>query len=545
MLKGRARSVTALVMVATILVGVQGAWVGAGPSLEVPRRGGVVRVGIPNEPSSLEPHQRSTALTERMVGWHIYEGLYTTDGGNTIVPLLADAMPSLTENGRVYRIKLRKGIKFHSGQEMTAEDVVASLSRWVEVGGRMGQLVALVLEDPKSTNWVRAVDQYTIEARFAKPNLAFLQGLSTIRQGAYIIPKRVAEKYGKRTDWQPQDYVGTGPFRLQRWVPGREIRLQRYPLHKPRDDAPIGYGGARVAYLDAIEFIPIPEATVRAAELEVGRTQVIVEGSVADLTRLRANPNLLLVKSTPGWYDHIYVNLRNGPFAVKEGEKALKLRQALVAAINVEEIAKATYGDPDVYRLDPGMMWKETLWWTDACKEFYNQSNPQRARQLLQEAGYRGERIRFRTTKELGDVGTWSEVVAKQLRDVGFNVETQVMDYTSYVGRWFANDGWELSALVLTYRDDPLLLAQLPLSDIFARPTRAEAPDLYALMERLATEFDPNRRRMVMADIQCAFYRQALHVRLADVFEVRFVSKTLKGFKPTPELFLWNVWLGQ
>jgi peptide/nickel transport system substrate-binding protein len=426
---------------------------------------------------------------------------------------------------------------------MTAADVVASLRRWLDVGGRMGALVAAVLEDPKNPNWVRAVDKYTIEARFAKANLSFLQGLSTIRQGAYIIPLKVAEKYGKRTDWQPQDYIGTGPYRLQRWVPGRGIRLVRYDPYQPRREAPIGYGGARVPYLDAIEFVPIPDASVRAAELEVGKTHVLVEGSVADLKRLRGNQRLELIRSTPGWYDHIYFNLRNGPFAVKEGDRALKLRQAAVAALNVEEIAKATYGDPDVYRLDPGMMWKETLWWSDACKESYNQANPQRARQLLQEAGYRGERIRFRTTKELGDVGTWSEVVAKQLRDVGFNVETQVMDYTSYVGRWFANDGWELSALILTYRDDPLLLAQLPLSDIFARPTQPVAPELYALMDRLATESDLTRRRAVVGEIQCALYRQALHIRLADVFEVRFVSKNLRGFKPTPELFLWNVWL--
>jgi ABC-type transport system substrate-binding protein len=78
-------------------------------------------------------------------------------------------------------------------------------------------------------------------------------------------------------------------------------------------------------------------------------------------------------------------------------------------------------------------------------------------------------------------------------------------------------------------------------SEIFARPTREQRPDLYSLVERLASEDDYAKRKAILADTQCVYYRDALHIRLVDAFEVRFVSKSLKNFPSTPELFFWNV----
>ena len=94
---------------------------------QTPRKGGVLRVGILGEPPMLDPHLSTTALVETLTN-HVYEGLYTLDQDNRPIPMLAEEMPTVSRDGLAYTFKLRQGVKFHNGKEMTAEDVVASLN---------------------------------------------------------------------------------------------------------------------------------------------------------------------------------------------------------------------------------------------------------------------------------------------------------------------------------------------------------------------------------------------------------------------------------
>jgi peptide/nickel transport system substrate-binding protein len=499
----------------------------------------VIRVGIPGDPGSIDPHIDTHGVEHRIIAWSIFEGLLTTDAGPNMLPLLA-AKWGLSDDRKIYTFNLRHGVKFHNGKEMTSEDVVASLHRWVKLGGGMAKIIRGVADTKTADAWLKAVDPYTVQVTLTKPTAVFLQALATIRQGAYIIPKEIVDKYGTKRITDYKDYIGTGPFKLSKWDKDQVIRIVRFDGYKPLSGSAHGYGGARKALVDAVEFLAIPDPEVRAAELEVGKIQVLLMGPISAMNRLEKNKNLVFVKSVPNWYEHVYFNLQNGIFA-EPSDRALKLRSAVLAALNIKEMFEATYGDPNLYRLDPGFMWRETRWWTNACAEYYNQANPAKARALMKEAGYKGEKIRFRTTGARAEMLTFSEVMAKQLRDVGFNVELVVMDMGAYTKEWFAKDGWELSALHNTFRDDPSLLAMWANSEIFARPTREQRPDLYSLVERLASEDDYAKRKAILADTQCVYYRDALHIRLVDAFEVRFVSKSLKNFPSTPELFFWNV----
>ena len=101
------------------------------PSREQPRFGGVLKVAMSAEPPSLDLHWTSTVIAG-LIMWHVFETLYTFDKDWSPIPLLAEGH-AVAEGGRQYTITLRRGVKFHSGKEMTAADVVASLNRW----GRM------------------------------------------------------------------------------------------------------------------------------------------------------------------------------------------------------------------------------------------------------------------------------------------------------------------------------------------------------------------------------------------------------------------------
>src|SRR5262245_41985559 len=93
------------------------------------KKGGVLKIGNLGEPPSLDPHWGTQTITKVLTN-HIYEGLYSLDASYRPIPMLAESLPQISPDGLTYTVKLRHGIKFHNGKEMTSDDVVASLKRW-------------------------------------------------------------------------------------------------------------------------------------------------------------------------------------------------------------------------------------------------------------------------------------------------------------------------------------------------------------------------------------------------------------------------------
>src|SRR5206468_2293283 len=113
-----------------VLLGVASLVLVAGSVLtvEAQKKGGILKVGNLGEPPALDAHWTTASITEMLTN-HVYEGLYSLDNGNRPIPMLAESH-TVSKDGLVYTFKLRQGVKFHNGKEMTSEDVVASLARW-------------------------------------------------------------------------------------------------------------------------------------------------------------------------------------------------------------------------------------------------------------------------------------------------------------------------------------------------------------------------------------------------------------------------------
>jgi ABC-type transport system substrate-binding protein len=109
-------------------------------ALAAPARGGAANLAMIGEPQTLDP-MSSTADLVGTIMQHVYELLYTYDANSNVVPMLAESMPTVSKDGLVYAIPLRKGVRFHNGKEMTSADVIASLQRWMEMAPR-GKAVA-------------------------------------------------------------------------------------------------------------------------------------------------------------------------------------------------------------------------------------------------------------------------------------------------------------------------------------------------------------------------------------------------------------------
>ena len=104
-------------------------------ALAAPPRGGAANIAMIGEPQTLDP-MASTADLVGTIMLHVYEQLYTFDANWNVTPMLAESMPAISNGGLVYTIPLRKGVKFHNGKEMTSDDVLASLKRWMDTAPR-------------------------------------------------------------------------------------------------------------------------------------------------------------------------------------------------------------------------------------------------------------------------------------------------------------------------------------------------------------------------------------------------------------------------
>src|SRR2546422_10158492 len=235
----------------------------SGAAAETPKRGGVLRVGNLGEPPALDAHWTTASITETLTN-HVYEGLYSLDASNRPTPMLAESH-TVSKDGLTYTFKLRQGIKFHNGKEMTSEDVVPSLTRWGKQSIYGKALFAQVAD------W-RSVDKYTVEMKLKEKSAIVLISLAVPNNFGAIYPKEIAEKFAPEV--KATEYVGTGPFKLAEWKPDQYIRMVRFDDYKSRTEKPNGYGGGKTAEVDEIRFQPVPEVATRGAQGETGEADL-------------------------------------------------------------------------------------------------------------------------------------------------------------------------------------------------------------------------------------------------------------------------------
>src|SRR6266446_4317452 len=314
------RSVVALIAILLLASSVSDA--------QTPKRGGVLRIGNLGEPPSLDPHWGTQTITEVLAN-HVFEGLYALDEGYRPIPMLADGMPTVSKDGLTYGIKLRKGVKFHNGKEVTSDDVVASLLRWGKRSVYGKSLFAQVAD-------FKATDTYAVEFKLKEKSAIVVISLAVPNNMGAIYPKEIAEKF------PPDQYIRMVRFEDYTRLPGKQS----------------GYGGAKIAYVDELRWIPVPEAASRAAQLESGDLDV-ADDLVADAyDRLKANANVHPVIVKPYYWLVAVFNKKEGLMT------NAKLRQAWQAALDVEPIMKTVAGGkPAFYRMDSSLAFQALPTW--------------------------------------------------------------------------------------------------------------------------------------------------------------------------------------
>jgi peptide/nickel transport system substrate-binding protein len=497
---------------------------GPAAAQEAPRPGGVLKAAMIGEPPSLDLHWTTAVITQQ-IAWHVYETLYTYDRNIQPVPFLAESH-TVTDGGRRYTIALRKGVKFHNGKEMTSADVVASLQRW----GKMATPGKALW---KTVEAVEARDPHTVVIHLKEPSGSLLFGLGRPNSGAAIYPKEVVDAAG---DGQVKEFIGTGPYRFVEHKPDRHIKLVRFKDYAARADAPDGYGGKRTAYLDEILFIPVPDVAVRLAGVETGEyhfAQQIKQDQYERISKLAGvEPRVIRF----GSWSTAVLNHKQGLMTNK------KLRQAFQAALDNDPIMAAGFGHKTFYRLDGALFPPEQpAWHSQVGAAAYNQKSRDKARKLLGEAGYRGEPVRWITTREYEWMYKNALVAKQQLEEAGFKIDLQVVDWATLVQRRNKPELYDVFSTGFTFTADPALATSLQCN----WPGWWCHEEKDRLLADLARETDAKKRRAIVERIQAVFHDEVGRIKFGDYFSLDVNRRELRGLGQMPELYFWNAWLAK
>jgi peptide/nickel transport system substrate-binding protein len=494
-------------------------------SADAQKKGGLLRVGMLGEPPSLDAHWTTATITETL-GNHIYEGLYTLDATTRPTPMLAESH-TVSRDGLVYTFKLRQGVKFHNGKEMTSDDVVASLARWGKQSVYGKALFAQVAE------W-KALDKYTVEMKLKEKSAIVLISLAVPNNFGAIYPKEIAEKFAPEV--KATEYIGTGPFKLAEWKPDQYIRMVRFDDYKARGEAPNGFGGGKTAYVDEIRWQPVPEVATRVAQVETGELDFADDLNLDAYERLKKNPSLRPIVAKGNSWLIAVLNKKEGLMTSQ------KLRQAWQAAIDIEPIMKnVAGGHAEFYRMDSSLIMTEiAAWHTKLSGLPWNERNKEKAKRLLQEAGYKKEPVRFMTTQEYKWMYDFALLTKQQLEDVGFAIDLQVVDWATLVKRRNNSKEYDAFTTGIGAIYDPTHVNFLTAN----WPGWTTDEDILKLQAELARETDGKKRLAMWEQQTRQFYDKVPAIRYGDLAGLRAIRNTTKGFDEKMQRVRFvNVWV--
>lgn len=368
----------------------------------------------------LDPHY-SVVIT-RIHAMMIYETLFAWDGKQQPQPQMVESWTS-SDDKLLWRFTLRPGLRFHDGQEVTSNDVVASLRRWMTrdvVGTKLSTYLAALEADDART--------FSIRLNKPAPFLLFALG-SAIGRVPFILR---AEDAAQDLSKPLTTTVGSGPFRFNReqWMSGQRVVYDRNTDYVPRSEPADGLAGGRVVKLDRVQWTIMPDPSTAAAALTAGEVDMWERAAADLLPVLERSREVVIEQASPLPTQGL---LR--PNGVQPPFNDPRARLALAYLVDQRDAMAAGIGDEkwwqtcESYYICGGPL--ESLAGTEA----YPRVDLERARQLLAESGYKGEKIVFITTNEIEYMGRVAEVVADRLRAIGANVDLQYSDWGTVVTR--------------------------------------------------------------------------------------------------------------
>ena len=478
----------------------------------------------------------TTAYITRNHGYMVYDTLFAADANGEIQPQMVGDF-SVSDDGLTYTFTLRDGLKWHDGSPVTAADCIASIERWGKRDG-MGQKLM------DFTASMEAVDDKTFTMQLKEPYGLVLDSLGKISSNT---PFMMKEEFAKTDAFtQVTEIVGSGPFRFvaDEWVPGSKVVYVKNEDYVPRDEPPSAAAGGKVVHVDRVEWVYIPDPATTMNALQNGEVDLWETPSPDMVPIMKTQDNIVIDVIDPlgtlGW---LRMNHLHAPFDNP------KVRQAVAMAVHQETYLLALVGDPSLYKTCKAYFICGTPNDSTAGDKGYLEGNMDAAIKMLEEEGVVGHKIVLMQPTDIPVLNSASLVTAQLLRDLGFDVEVQAMDWSTLTSRRaekkkVEDGGWNVFHTYATGAD-----AQSPIANIgvsgggverawFGWPTDE---GVEKLRDDFARETDPAKKQQIIETLQASLFELVPYVNYGQWFQPMAWRKGLKGVLVSPVPFFWNI----
>ena len=486
--------------------------------------------------TALDPIWTTAAVTTNHA-YYVFDMLYGLDDDLKVRPQMAEGH-TVSDDGRVWQIRLREGLFWHDGEPVLARDCAASLERWARRDTFGGSLARVVEE------WGTADDR-TLRIRLKKP---FPLLLDAIGKSSSIIPFMMPERLAKTDPFQQvTEMVGSGPYRFlaNEYVSGSRMAYARFDRYQPRQEAPQRTTGGKVAHFERIEWHVMPDAATAANALINGEMDWWDQVHPDLVPLLARSREVKVAINDPGGYiGTLRFNTLHPPFD-KPG-----VRRAILFAAKQDDYMRAVTGnDPQLFR-DCFSMWPcGTPYGTEAGAEpLKGPRDLAAAKKMLAEAGYKGEKVVIISPTDMPSMAPWGPVTADLLTRLGMNVDLVETDWGSVVQRRASRAPVEQGGWSIFHTWWPALSVYTPAINPTLRGLGEKGwfgwyrnDKVEALADQWLEAPDDAARASVAEQIQRESFEQAPIIPMGQFFMQTAYRSNLSGFLKGSAPYPWNV----
>jgi peptide/nickel transport system substrate-binding protein len=339
---------------------------------------------------------------------------------------------------------------------------------------------------------------------------------------------------------------GSGPFRLVRaaWVPGAKIVFERNPDYVPRNEPARFYTGGKVVKVDRVEWDIMPDMSTAVSALMKGEVDSIENVPFDLVSILKGDKNIVVaIHNKSGAQGFLRPNHLYPPFNSEKG------RAALVRAVDQEDLMRAAIGDPTFWQKCWAWLMCGSPTSSETGAEQLGKPDPAAARQLLKEAGYKGEKVVLMDPTGLPYVHEMNEVLQQELRAIGLNLDVVTMEWSTMLTRRASTGppdkgGWNLYNAWAPGLDVANPLASYELQAPCTKTSWAGwacDPRMEELRGEWAHETDPAKRKAINEQLQLEAIKMVGVVPLGQFYIPTAYRTSLKDFLAVPIPAMWGV----
>lgn len=501
--------------------------IGMVPAMAAEAPANTLRVFLDADPETLDGQMTTDSYDIPLNAFDRLVECDTIDGKPELVPGLADSW-DVTEDGLTYTFHLHEGVKFHNGNDFTADDVVYTINRMMDPAtlAKNTDFYDMIVGASEfyegaadSVSGVVAVDANTVQITLAEPYAPFLAGLAT--PGCVMLDSEATEEAGDVFGMDAALTVGTGPFVLKEWVLGSKVTLEANKDY---------FKGA--PKIDALTFLIVPDHDTQRMLYETGEADVF--------NFMYAPSQMEFFKNDPAYADQFISGARAGTYYFLFNQNIeplnnVEVRKALQVGIDRNALLSALYGGEGIVAqtlVPPTVLGYNA----DAPVIEYN---PEKAKQMLSDAGYPDgfDMVIAQTTDSPTSLSR-NEILQAMFAQIGVRVEIQQMDDASYYGTRATGELPSVSNEWAADFNDPdnFLYTFFSTKNAVARSNNYANADIQQRLEAARVMVDQDARMQEYRDIeQTIITEDAAMIPLFTINHQYLVNPRVQGFK-----VVWN-----